>query len=67
MITGYVISFLPIGLAIFLFLVNRPYMVQPFEPGYTGYPFCGICMVGAAFGLIGTGFAAVMKIVQIEV
>lgn len=67
MITGYVISFLPIGLAGFLFIANRAYMIQPFQPGYVGYPYCGICMVAAALGLIGTGFAAVMKIVQIEV
>ncbi len=67
MITGYIISLLPIGLALLLFIINRPYMLQPFQPGYVGYPYCGICMVSAALGLIGSGFAAVMKIVRIEV
>jgi tight adherence protein B len=67
MTTGYIISLLPILLAGFLFLINRSYMMLPFLPGYTGYPWCGICMIGAALGLIGSGFFAVMKIVQIEV
>jgi tight adherence protein B len=67
MYTGYIISLLPLLLAAFLFLINRSYMMLPFEPGYSGYPFCGICMVGAALGLIGSGFFAVMKIVKIEV
>ena len=65
--TGYVISFLPIGLAVFLTLVNPAYMLAPFQSDYTGGPWCGICMGVGALALIGTGFTAVMKIVQIEV
>jgi hypothetical protein len=52
---------------LFLFIINRPYMIQPFARDYTGGPWCGICMVVAGLSLIGIGFTAVMKIVQIEV
>ena len=62
--TGYVISLLPIGLALFLFLVNRPYMMQMFESRNL---LCGIIMIVTALLMIGSGFAIVMKIVDIEV
>lgn len=64
MMTGYVISFLPIGLALFLFLVNRPYMMQFFLKENL---LCGLPMIGTALLMIGSGFAIVMKIVDIEV
>jgi tight adherence protein B len=64
MMTGYVISFLPIGLALFLFLVNRSYMMQFFLPENL---LCGIPMIVTALLMIGSGFAIVMKIVDIEV
>jgi Flp pilus assembly protein TadB len=64
MMTGYVISLLPIGLALFLFLVNRPYMMQMFESRNL---LCGIIMIVTALLMIGSGFAIVMKIVDIEV
>jgi tight adherence protein B len=66
MMTGYVISFLPIGLALFLFLVNRPYMMQMFDV-QKGNLICGLIMIGTALLMIGSGFAIVMKIVDIEV
>ncbi len=64
MMTGYVISFLPIGLALFLFLVNRSYMMQFFLKENL---LCGIPMLVTALLMIGSGFAIVMKIVDIEV
>jgi tight adherence protein B len=64
MMTGYVISLLPIGLALFLFLVNRAYMMQMFESRNL---LCGIIMIVTALLMIGSGFAIVMKIVDIEV
>ncbi len=72
MITGYVISFLPIGLGVFLYLINPTYMMQVFGSDYSLFgvipgPVCGAIMVITALLLIGIGFAAVMKIVQIEV
>ncbi len=66
MMTGYVISFMPIGLALFLFLVNRSYMMQLFDVE-KGNLVCGIIMIVTALLMIGSGFAIVMKIVDIEV
>ncbi len=65
MITGYVISFLPIGLGVMLYLINPAYMGQMFMQD--SYFLCGISMVVTAGLLIGVGFAIVMKIVDIEV
>jgi len=69
MMTGYVISLLPIGLGLFLFIVNRPYMAQFWTapPFFLGIPICGVSMIVTALLLIGIGFAIVMKIVDIEV
>lgn len=61
MLSGYVISFLPIGLALIMFLMNRDYMLGLFRN------VCGLIMVGVAlFGII-IGFIAIQKIVRIEV
>ncbi len=61
MLSGYVISFLPIGLALIMFLMNRDYMLGLFRH------ICGLIMVGVAlFGII-IGFIAIQKIVRIEV
>jgi tight adherence protein B len=61
-ITGYLISFLPIALALFLNGVN---------PGYMGLLFtnqsCGWPMLGAGLTLIGIGTAVIQKIVDIEI
>jgi len=61
MLSGYVISFLPIGLALIMFLMNRDYMLGMFRH------ICGLIMVGVAlFGIV-IGFIAIQKIVRIEV
>ncbi len=69
MMTGYVISGLPIALGLFLYLVNRPYMEQFWisPPIVFGIPICGISMLVAAVLMISIGFAIVLKIVDIEV
>ena len=60
--SGYVISLLPIGLALVLFCVNKPYVQRLFTSG-----FCGWAMVVCGLLMIGTGFIAIQKIVTIEV
>jgi tight adherence protein B len=69
MMTGYVISGLPIALALFLYLVNRAYMEQFWTspPIVFGLPICGIIMLVTAALMIVIGFAIVLKIVDIEV
>jgi tight adherence protein B len=69
MMTGYVVSGLPIALGLFLYIVNRPYMSQFWTspPIMFGVPICGIAMLVTAALMIGIGFAIVLKIVDIEV
>jgi tight adherence protein B len=61
MISGYVISFLPIALALILYLMNPDYMSAMFQE------LCGWIMVSVAVAGIITGFIAIQKIVRIEV
>jgi len=61
-ITGYLISFLPIGLALFLNVANPQYMGQLFENRACGWP-----MLGGGLALIGIGTAVIQKIVDIEI
>ena len=61
-ITGYIISLLPIGLALFLNAVNPGYMGQMFENRGCGWP-----MIGVGMALIGIGMAIIQKIVDIEI
>ena len=61
-ITGYLISFLPIVLALFLYTINPGYMGNLFENRVCGWP-----MLGIALALIGIGFALVQKIVDIDI
>ncbi len=61
-ITGYLISFLPIGLAMFLNMINPGYMGQLFENRTCGWP-----MIGAGLALIGIGSALIQKIIDIEI
>lgn len=61
-ITGYLISFLPIGLALFLNLASPGYMGELFSNRSCGWP-----MLGAGLALIGIGTALIQKIVDIEI
>jgi len=61
-ITGYLISFLPIGLALFLNVASPGYMGQLFENRGCGWP-----MLGVGLALIGIGMAVIQKIVDIEI
>ena len=61
MISGYVISFLPVGLGLILFAMNPDYMGRMFtEP-------CGWAMVAVGVVMTTIGFIAIRKIVNIEV
>jgi tight adherence protein B len=61
MMSGYVISFLPIVLGLILYLMNPDYISNMFQE------FCGWIMIGVAVTGIVTGFIAIQKIVRIEV
>ncbi|MBZ0295885.1 MAG: type II secretion system F family protein [Anaerolineae bacterium] len=61
-ITGYLISFLPIILALFLYTINPTYMGHLFENRTCGWPLLGIGLT-----LIGIGATMVQKIVQIDI
>lgn len=61
-ITGYVISGLPILLALFLYGINREYMRHLFEDRACGWPLLGI-----GLAMIGIGTAVIQKIVDIEI
>jgi tight adherence protein B len=63
-ITGYLIGFLPFGLAIFLYLYNPSYIMRFFDPDTRA---CGLPMVICGLLLIFIGFVAVNKIVAIEI
>lgn len=69
-ISGYVISFLPIGLSLVLYLINKPYVEQLWErePPYflADYP-CGWLMLGISLLMIFFGWLAIQKVVNIEV
>jgi len=67
-ITAWVISLLPIGLALMLYVLNRSYMQNFFGPPMVfGLPICGLAMLGTALIMITVGFAIVQKIVDIEI
>lgn len=61
-ITGYLISFLPIALALFLNVASPGYMGQLFENQACGWP-----MIGVGLTMIGIGTAVIQKIVDIEI
>jgi len=62
--TAWVISALPVVLVVLLFLVNRPYIMQFFNPETRG---CGIPIIVLASILVISGFAIVQKIVKIDI
>jgi tight adherence protein B len=61
MISGYVVSVLPIGLGLILFVMNPSYMGAMFQD------VCGIAMVAVGAVMITAGFFAIRKIVSIDV
>ncbi len=60
--TGYLISFLPIAVALFLSVIQPGFMNPMFENRLCGWP-----MLGLGLALIGMGMAAIQKIVNIEI
>lgn len=61
-ITGYLISFLPIGLALMLNVISPGFIGPLFENRACGWP-----MLGAGLIMIGIGSAVVQKIVDIDI
>ncbi len=61
-ITGYLISFLPIVLALFLNMINPGYMGPMFSNRACGWP-----MLGGGLAMIGMGAAIIQKIIDIEI
>jgi len=61
MISGYVLSFLPLALGLVLYMINKNYMRNLFSDP------CGWIMVGASVLMITGGFLIIRKIVNIEV
>ncbi len=62
--TAWVISALPIALMALLWLVNRPYFMQFFNPETRS---CGIPLLIIAGIMVGSGFYATQKIVDIDI
>jgi tight adherence protein B len=61
MISGYILTALPVFLGLVLYLINKDYVGRMF-----GDP-CGLIMLGVAVIMIITGFLIIRKIVDIEV
>jgi tight adherence protein B len=59
-ISGYIITVMPIGLALFIFMMNPDYMLPLFA-----WPY--ICMPIASIFMIVAGFFIMRKITAIEV
>ena len=62
--TAWVISALPIGLMLILFIVNRDYMMMFFNPETRN---CGIPMLCLGGAMIGSGFYIVQRMVKIDI
>jgi tight adherence protein B len=62
--TAWVISALPIALTVLLFVVNREYIMEFFNPETRA---CGYPLLGLAGLMIVVGFIAVQKIVSIDI
>jgi tight adherence protein B len=67
-ISGYVVAFLPIGLAGFLFIIAPSFMAPMFDPAVNigGIP-TGMILIGVGLTMMFIGFMAIRKIVAIEV
>lgn len=61
MISGYILTALPVVLGLVLYLINRSYMGRMFQDP------CGLIMLGVAAVMITGGFLIIRKIVNIEV
>jgi tight adherence protein B len=61
MISGYVLTALPVILGLVLYMINKEYIGQMFTDP------CGWIMLGTAALMIGLGFVIIRKIVNIEV
>jgi tight adherence protein B len=69
-LSGWIISFLPIVLALILFVINPDYMEQLWireDPIILGSLPCGWIVIGVGLIMIGIGMAVIQKIVNIEV
>lgn len=64
-ISGYVITALPVGLAIFLSVINPGYMAPMFTFGMPPNAWC--CLPVASGIMIVAGYFAIMKIVDIDI
>ncbi|HEX9680884.1 MAG TPA: type II secretion system F family protein [Anaerolineales bacterium] len=62
--TAWVISLLPVSLVLVLFLVNRSYVMQFFNPETRA---CGIPMLCLAATMVIVGFTLTQKIVKIDI
>ncbi len=62
--TAWVISLMPVALVGTLFLINRPYVMQFFNPGTRG---CGIPMLIVTVIMVTAGVTVVQKIVNIDI
>jgi len=62
--TAWVISGLPLALMAILFIVNKPYMMEFFNPDTRN---CGIPLLCLGGGMIGSGFYIVQKMVKIDI
>lgn len=73
MLSGYIISLLPIILSLLLYAMNHEYMGRMFLPCAEGGPTscstqpCGWIMSGFGIILIITGFLAIQKVVKIDI
>ena len=64
-ISAWVITLLPVGLAIFITVINPGYMAPMFTFGMPPQAWC--CLPVASLTMIIIGFFVIMKIVAIEV
>jgi tight adherence protein B len=62
--TAWAISLMPVGLVLLLFLINRPYVMQFFNPETRA---CGLPLLILAGVMIITGFILVRRIVSIDI